>query len=450
MAIQTQRFTPIKASHYTLAETQDEKREEMKRDMQKTQARQAGLMRLQQQRQAGDSVRQDKSLKATAAQNSVTNKANQRISDRADEKIVLDKEKTAYDREQSSLVQTKLDQEVLRRKEQEDYDRGESKLDREESKLDREESSLAQQKLDKINDKNAEISDYNFKRKQEEDARKDTKTAHKERMLSIGSLGSFIDRMTNEGNVDENGLIDISEMKGALPPIIAGYEFRGAPKVLVGADNYVTFYDDGGPIKNNGKPARIHKSMFDSAALFADDERFNNMSKEVKAGNKKARSDARKEYEYNRGMVDKLTTDYNKFLQENEMPELPEDASSEDEIYYNAQREIHQKMIDRITKFKDDANEFLTLSESTMDKTKYNISRTMPKIGPQDKNKSLSDAYHDKQKKESDIKNVKDKAKRRQMFEDRARELGVDDIDGFLELSEKDKVELLQYIADKK
>lgn len=343
MPIQTQKFSPLKHKHYKLATTQSELDEDLRRKMvlQNNQnAANANLANMRQQnannRQAARQGLQREQMAANKEQQAVVNGLNTRAADRQDAELKADQEETSYQREQDGLDrqrQEKLDGLALER----------------------------QQKLDKRDD-------YNFSRQQQEDQRGDAERQRKElfqnKTLALGGLGALMERQINENMMDKKGYVDLSEMKDALGVLVNGYEFRGAPKALVGNDGYVTLYDDDGAIKNNGNPVRIHRSTFQDAAPLAEKYRQQQMGIMAGKGNAQALKDARKDFEYNRKLADQLKKDYLKFQVDNPKPKHPgNDASTEAIAAYNEAAKIHQKFIDKINRHGDDAVIFNAIYE---------------------------------------------------------------------------------------
>ncbi|WP_293752418.1 hypothetical protein, partial [uncultured Paraglaciecola sp.] len=206
MPIQTQKFTPLKQQHYKLAITQSELDEEAKRkialqnnaaghaaglaNMRQSNAnnRLAATQGLRREENAAAQKQTDIENTANQEQADINNGLNQRQADRLDANDAANAEQTTYNRKQDGLNRTR------------------------------------QQKLDSQND-------YRFGRQQEEDKRNDVNRQKKKqsqnRALALGTVGELLSRNISNDNVNDKGLVDLSEAKDVLPVLINGYEFRG-------------------------------------------------------------------------------------------------------------------------------------------------------------------------------------------------------------------------------
>lgn len=289
MAIQTTKFTPIKARHYTLAETQDEKDAELRRKMILQGQRLNANARQADAQAANVANRQDKRQSAIIERDKINNEVDQ---GRIDTKNATLAEQETYNREQTEIDRSA---DELATKKQDELDGRKLSLDT----------------------KNSENLQYKTDRQREEDARtdaeRDVKTTHKNRTLAVGAIGlAMSDAITAGKYIGDSAVVDLSGEIDALRLMSPHHQWKNTPGGVISEDGSILTLMDGdkvvmGPEKGGGvsltdgnkvtntvgrSPMVIKTSYMNQAKRFTEDESIRLLGMESSNGNVNARKDA--------------------------------------------------------------------------------------------------------------------------------------------------------------
>lgn len=341
MSIQTQKFTPLKARHYELAETETQKDAAMERQMQ-----------LQQQRINANA--QQANMKAL----NTANLANQRVSE--NKKVAdVNAENESYRREQLNVERGREDERIAQSQEKEKFRREQLGLNKQRTeKLDKQNLGLAI--------KQQESQDYLTNRQKEEDKRVDAlrqkKESFKNKTLALGSVGlALSDAVTAKKYIDETDRIDLSDEIDALKLLSPNHSWKGrASGVISGDGKVLTLMDDDNVVMAmNGKsPVAVKISSIQQAKRYAESEFERQLTNLTGKGDKTAIKEAFSKFK----TFEKMSVDANKVLSDMQF----EGDASESEL---------NRQADKVEMYSNKAGTYYNMSENNIkDINGYNLS----------------------------------------------------------------------------